>query len=67
MTGKRPRGGPASRTYERCKRHDTRPDADADMGRGCLYYDDHEDWQGVACRIGDIPVRLLRLPAEADA
>lgn len=65
MTGKRQRGDPASETFVRCKLHDTLP-AGADMGRGCILYDDHEDWLGVGCHIGDVPAAKLRLPPPAD-
>ena len=67
MTGRRKPHEPASETFIRCKRHDTLPDENADMGRGCILYDDHEAWHGVGCHIGDIPRHLISLPEEAHA
>ena len=64
LTGKRPRGGSASETFIRCKLRDNLPDS-ADMGRGCILYDDHENWHGVDCHIGSIPAHLIRRKADA--
>ena len=60
-TRQRGRGDPASETFIRCKRHDTLPEG-ADMGRGCILWDDHDTWHGVDCHIGAVPAHLIRPP-----